>query len=132
MVEEVDAARARRIAEIEKELNSQQVDILQSARNEIDQLSQKAANLKIGVVQQAQAKAASNANEITVQAAHLGEATTVHQSKGTTKIKTEVSAATTTKEAGCATATTPTKACSSSACGARESSASNTIETASI
>ncbi len=100
MVEEVDAVKAKRIAEIETDLNTQQASILQAARNEIDTLNQKAANLKIGALQQAQAQAASQANDITAQAAHLGQATTGHQATGTTTIKTEVSAAATTKEAG--------------------------------
>ena len=100
MVEEVDAAKAKRIAAVETELNKQQADILQAARAEVDQLNQKAANLKIGVLQQAQAKAAADANAITAEAAHLGQASTVHQSSGTTTIKTEVSAAATTKEVG--------------------------------
>jgi len=129
MVEEIDATKAKRIAEIEKELNSQQAGILQAARNEIDLLNQKAANLKIGALQQAQAKAASQANEITAQAAHLGEASTLHQSTGTTTIKTEVSAATTTKDAGSATATASTKDSNASASGAQTSYASKTSET---
>lgn len=109
MVEEVDAAKAKRIAEIESDLNKQQADILTSARTEIDQLNQKAANLKIGVLQQAQAKAASDANAITAEASHLGQASTVHQSTGTTTIKTEVAAATTSRDAGSATVTTENK-----------------------
>lgn len=98
MVEEVDATKAKRIAEIEKELNNQQTTILQSARAEIDQLNQKAAGMKIDVLQQAQAKAVIDANNITAQATQLGQTSTLHQSKGTTTIKTEVTAATTTKE----------------------------------
>lgn len=98
MVEEVDATKAKRIAEIEKELNDQQNGILQLARAEIDQLNQKAASMKIDVLQQAQVKAAADASSITAQAASLGQTSTVHQSTGTTTIKTEVSAATTTKE----------------------------------
>jgi len=106
MVEEVDAAKAKRIAEIETDLNSQQATILEAARNEIDVLNQKAANLKIGALQQAQAQAASQANDISAQAAHLGQASTVHQSTGSTTIKTEVSAAATTREAGGSTSGT--------------------------
>jgi len=98
MVEEIDGAKAKRIATIEKELNDQQATILQAARDEIDLLNQKAANLKIGALQQAHARAATDANEITAQASHLGQAATLHHSTGTTKIKTEVSAAATTKD----------------------------------
>jgi len=108
MVEEIDATKAKRIADIEKELNDQQAGILKSARNEIDQLNKKAANLKIGVLNDAQARAASDAKEITAQASHMGQASTVHQSTGTTTIKTEVSAAATTKEAGSASASKET------------------------
>ena len=104
MVEEVDAVKAKRIAEIETELNNQQTSIIQLARSEIDQLNQKAASMKIDVLQQAQVKAAADASNITAQAAHLGQASTVHQSKGTTTIKTEVTAATTTKETDTKTA----------------------------
>ncbi len=96
MVEEIDANKAKRIAEIEKELNEQQNGILLSARNEIDELNKRAAKLKIGILESAQAKAAYDANQITAEAARLGQTSTVHQSSGTTTIKTEVSAATTT------------------------------------
>ena len=106
MVEEVDATKAKRIADIEKELNDQQAGILKNARNDIDQLNKKAANLKIGVLNDAQARAAADAKEITTQAAHLGQASTIHQSTGTTTIKTEVSAATTSRDAGSAAVTT--------------------------
>ena len=95
MVEEIDAVKAKRIAEIETQLNQQQADILQAARTEIDQLNQKAAALKIGALQQAQVKAAVDASAITAEAAKLSQASTVHEQKGTTTIKTEVSAATT-------------------------------------
>jgi hypothetical protein len=117
MVEQIDADKAKRIAEIEQLLNKQQANILEIARNEIDQLNQKAASLKIGVLQQAQAQAASNASEITAQAAQLGQTSTVPQSTGTTTIKTEVSAVATTKDAGSsnAAATTTRAAGSSSA-----------------
>lgn len=98
MVEEIDAIKAKRIGEIETQLNQQQADILQAARNEIDQINQKAAGLKIGVLQDAQAKAAADATAITAQAAQLSQASTIHEAKGTTTIKTEVTAATTTKE----------------------------------
>jgi hypothetical protein len=109
MVEQIDADKARRIAEVEQLLNRQQADILELARNEIDQLNQKAANLKIGALEQAQARAANEASEITAQAAHLGQSSTVHQSTGTTTIKTEVTAATTTKDAGSSSATVTTE-----------------------
>ena len=138
MVEEVDAAKARRIAEIEKELNDQQTSILQVARAEIDQLNQKAANMKIGVLQQAQVKAAADATQITAQAAGLAQTTTAHHSSGTTTIKTEVSAATTTKETdvvgtrmGGATTATGQRDAHFSAGGAKtgHSSETKTVET---
>jgi hypothetical protein len=117
MVEQIDTDKAKRIAEIEQLLNKQQANILEIARNEIDQLNQKAASLKIGVLQQAQAQAASDASEITAQAALLGQTSTVPQSTGTTTIKTEVSAVATTKDAGSsnAAATTTRAAGSNSA-----------------
>lgn len=120
MVEEADAAKAKRIADIEQELNNQQTGILQAARAEIDRLNQKAASLKIEALQQAQTKAAVDANQITAELSHLGQGTTLHQSTGTTTIKTEVSAAATTEEVGGTTATTSFQG----AGGARE-----TIET---
>jgi hypothetical protein len=126
MVEEIDAAKAKRIADIENDLNKQQANILQVARAEIDQLNQKAANLKIGVLQQAQAKASADATAITAEASHLGQASTVHQSTGTTTIKTEVSAAATTKESG---ATATTKEVHGSTSGAKETSSTKTVET---
>lgn len=125
MVEEIDAAKAKRISEIEKELNDQQAGILLAARNEIDNLNQKAANLKIGALQQAQVRAASEANAITAQAANLGQATTLQRSQGTTTIKTEVTAGATTKDVGAAATTVATSGAKSSA-----SSESKTIETA--
>lgn len=118
MVEEVDATKAKRIAEIETELNGHQAEILQAARQEIDQLNQKAANLKIGVLQEAQAQAASQANQVTAQAASLGQATTSHNAKGTTTIKTEVTGAATTKEVGHAT----TGSSSAAHCSSRDGS----------
>ncbi|CAF0771638.1 unnamed protein product [Rotaria sordida] len=92
MVEEIDADRAKRIAEIEKELNKLQASILQAAKNDIDLLNKKSANLKIDILQEAQSKATTAANDITSQASHLGQASTLHQSTGTTVIKTDVSA----------------------------------------
>lgn len=103
MVEEIDADKATRISEIEKELNDHQAGILQGARAEIDRLNEKAANLKIGAIQQAQAKATEEVNQITAQATNLGEASTLHRATGTTTIKTEVSGGATTKETGSTT-----------------------------
>jgi len=103
MVEEIDADKAQRISVIEKELNDQQAGILQSARNDIDRLNEKAANLKIGAIQQAQARATEEVNQITAQATNLGEASTIHRASGTTTIKTEVSGGATTKEASATT-----------------------------
>jgi len=128
LVEEIDANKAKRIAEVEKELNNQQTGILQAARGEIDQLNQRAASMKIGALQQAQSKAAADANEITAQAAHLGESSTVHHSTGTTTIKTEISAGATTKDASAATATTTTKDVSASASGAQRTSESKSMD----
>ncbi len=104
MVERVDADKANRIVEIEELLNNQQAEILQLARAEIDRLNQKAANLKIGVLQEAQARVAVDTSEITARAARLGPVSTVNQSTGTTTIKTEVSAATTKDVGNSATA----------------------------
>jgi hypothetical protein len=103
MVEEVDAAKAKRIAEVERELNEQQAAILEQARNEIDNLNQKAANLKIGALQQAQAKAAADASAISAQATNLGQSTTLAHGSGTTTIKTEIQAGATTKNVGVST-----------------------------
>ena len=133
MVEEVDAAKAKRIAEIETELNKQQADILQNARTEIDQLNQKAANMKIGVLQQAQVKAAADATAITAEAANLGQSSTLHQSKGTTTIKTEVSAAATTKDIGGSTSASTTRETHEAhASSARDNSGTKTTETTRI
>jgi len=132
MVEEIDAAKAKRIAEVEQELNEHQTGILQAARNEIDQLNQKAAALKIGALQQAQAKVAADASNITAQATEL-KATTQAHGTGTTTIKTEVSAAQTTKEtvsgssgsAGGASGSAGGASGSSSSSGHQSSSASH-------
>ncbi|CAF1308291.1 unnamed protein product [Adineta steineri] len=105
MVEEIDAAKAKRIADIEASLNNQQAAILQSARNEIDELNKKAAKLKIGVLEAAEAKSAQDAREITAHA-DLGKAATIHQQSGTTTIKTDVVGAAETETAGSATVTT--------------------------
>jgi hypothetical protein len=106
MVEQIDADKARRIADVEQLLNRQQADILQLARKEIDELNLKAANLKIGAIQQAQIRATNDASEITAQAANLGQGSAVNQSTGTTTIKTQVSATATTKDVECRSATT--------------------------
>lgn len=95
MVEEIDAAKAKRIAEIETDLNNQQAAILQAARNDIDALNKKAARLKIGVLEAAEARVEAEARNIAANAT-LDKATTIHQATGTTTIKTEVSAAATT------------------------------------
>lgn len=113
MVEEIDAAKAKRIAAIEIELNNHQAEILEAARKEIDELNNKASNLKITALMDAQSKAATDAEALTAQAANLGSAATVHQAKGTTTIKTEVSGAATTTTAGAATANS---SCSSGSC----------------
>jgi len=102
MVEEIDASKAQQITEIEKDLNNQQAALLQSARDEIDRLNEKAANLKIGAIQQAQAKATEEVNQITAQATALGESSTL-RATGTTTIKTEVSGGTTNKGASVTT-----------------------------
>jgi len=129
MVEEVDATKAKRIAEIEKELNDQQAGILKNARNDIDQLNKKAANLKIGVLNDAQARAAADAKEITTQAANFGQASTVHQSTGTTTIKTEVSAATHSKQVGSAAVTTEARTVETARAQSHQSATAQSNET---
>jgi len=99
MVEEIDAKKAQEIVEIERDLNAQQAGLLQTARDEIDRLNEKAANLKIGAIQQAQANASQEVDQITAQAGNLGEGSTIHRATGTTTIKTEVSGGTKTKDA---------------------------------
>lgn len=98
MVEEIDAAKAKRIGEIEADLNNQQAGILQAARNDIDALNKKAARLKIGVLEAAEAKVAMDANRIAAETT-VDRATAVHKATETTTIKTEVSAAATTTAA---------------------------------
>lgn len=113
MVEQVDAEKAKNIADIENELNRTQAEILGKAKTDIDALNKKAANLKIGVLQDAQARAASSATALAAEASHLGQASTIHQSSGTTVIKTETSASASTAVGGqtkvtAAQATSPT------------------------
>jgi len=113
MVEEADAEKAKNIANIENELNRAQAEILNKAKADIDALNKRAADLKIGVLQDAQAKAASSATALAAEASHLGQASTIHQSTGTTTIKTETSAAATSAVGGkttvtAAAATSPT------------------------
>lgn len=123
MVEELDAAKAKRISEIEVELNNQQTGILQAARNEIDALNKKAARLKIGVLEAAEAKVANDARTITANA-NLDKASTIHQASGTTTIKTEVSAAAhTTAVSGSATVA------GNAAGGAKHVTETKTVET---
>ncbi|CAF1014867.1 unnamed protein product [Rotaria sp. Silwood1] len=98
MVEEIDANKAKRIADIEKELNKLQGDILQGAKNDIDLLNKKAASLKLDILQEAQSRAALETNDLTSQAKYLGQASTLHQSTGTTTIKTDISAVATANE----------------------------------
>jgi len=132
VVEEIDATKAKRIADIEKDLNDQQAAILKNARNDIDQLNKKAANLKIGVLNEAQARAAADAKEISAQAGHLGQSSTVHQTTGTTTIKTEVTAASSTKDAGGVAATgANATTIGNVATGSAASHDSRTIETSS-
>lgn len=123
MVEELDAAKAKRISEIEVDLNNQQAAILQAARNDIDVLNKKAAQLKIGVLETAEAKVANASRDI-ANSAHLDKAATIHQASGTTTIKTEVSAAATTTAAGGSSATGQ-----STAGGARHVAETKTVET---
>ena len=87
MVEQVDARKAKAIANIEEELNKRQTEILETAKTEIDALNKKAADLKIGALQDAQVKLAADSSTMLSQASHEGKAATVHQSTGTTKIK---------------------------------------------
>jgi len=129
MVEEVDAAKAKRIAQIEQDLNNQQATILQTARNDIDQLNKKAADLKIGVLQQAQAKAAADATEITKEASRLDQTATIHQSTGTTTIKTEVTAAATTHDPSDASHTTTVKETHAEASSAKATAEKKTVDT---
>lgn len=98
MVEEIDEVKARRFTSFDAELNKQQADILQSAKKEIDRLTQKEIQAKIGILQEAQTAAAADVNAIAAQTAHLYEASTLHYSTGTTTIKTEVSGEATTEE----------------------------------
>ncbi|UJR33012.1 hypothetical protein I4U23_020472 [Adineta vaga] len=123
MVEEIDAAKAKRISEIEIDLNNQQAVILQAARNDIDELNKKASRLKIGVLEAAEAKAANDARVITSNA-NLDKASAVHQATGTTTIKTEVTAAATTTAATGSAATVH-----DAASGARHVTETKTVET---
>lgn len=124
MVEEVDAAKAKRIGEVETELNNQQAGILLAARNEIDALNKKAARLKIGVLEAAEAKVAADARAINAEP--LDKASTVHVATGTTTIKTEVLAAANTTVAGSSASTQEVHATTG---GAKHVSETKTVET---
>lgn len=135
MVEELDSIKAKRISEIEIELNNQQAGILQAARNEIDALNKKAARLKIGVLESAEAKAAADSRDITASA-NLDKTSTIHQATGTTTIKSEVSGAATTTTTGssgstsaAANANAANREAHATAGGAKHVTETKTVET---
>jgi len=90
-VEEIDAAKAQNLNTLEKDLNLRQEQILQSARQRIDDLNNEANRLKMAVVKEAQALEHKQVEQITDRVAALGseDASRRLQSTTTTVITTE-------------------------------------------
>lgn len=100
LVEEVDSHKAKLIADIEQELNKEQAKILKAAKHDIDELNKKAAKLKIDALEEAKARAASETSTIAAEGKNLAEGSSFHQSTGTTTIRTDISAGSSTKDRG--------------------------------
>jgi len=90
-VEEIDAAKAQNLSTLEKDLNLRQEQILQSARQRIDDLNNEANRLKMAVVKEAQQLENKQIEQITDKVAVLGseDASRRLQSTTTTVITTE-------------------------------------------
>jgi len=93
-IAKVDAEKAVLLSQLEKELNSRQELILQSARKRIDDLNEEANRLKMGVFREAQAQSSAKMNAITEQVVALGQedATRRLASTTTTVITTKAEA----------------------------------------
>lgn len=68
-IEELDTAKAKDLALLEKDLNARQEMILEQARKRIDELNDEANRLKMGVLLEAQAQANAKVDEITQKVA---------------------------------------------------------------
>jgi len=71
-VARLDSEKAGLLAQLEKELNLRQEQILESARLRIDELNEEANRLKMGVLREAQAQSNAKMTQITDQVAALG------------------------------------------------------------
>jgi hypothetical protein len=68
-VESLDTGKAQNLSTLEKDLNLRQEMILEEARRRIDELSEEANRLKLGVLREAQAQANAKVGAITEQVA---------------------------------------------------------------
>jgi len=102
MVEQLDATKASTLAALEREFNERQEQILVSARKRIDDLNQHANALKMGVLQDAQAKQQEKITTITDEVKTLSAADAANrlQSTTTTVIQTQAKTAGETHVAG--------------------------------
>jgi len=71
-ISKLDADKAVLLAQLEKDLDVRQDNILESARKRIDDLNEEANRLKMGVLKEAKAQANVNMGQITEQVAALG------------------------------------------------------------
>jgi len=71
-INRLDGEKAATLAQLEKDLNIRQEQILESAKKRIDALNEEANRLKMNVLKEAQAQANSKIEEITDKVAQLG------------------------------------------------------------
>ncbi|CAF0906420.1 unnamed protein product [Didymodactylos carnosus] len=93
-VEKLDADKAQLLAQLEKELNLRQEQILENARKRIDDLNEEANRLKMNVLREAQVVGNVKIEKITDQVAALAadDASRRMQSTTTTVITTQAKA----------------------------------------
>jgi len=101
-VAKLDGEKAVLLAQLEKELNLRQEQILESARKRIDDLNEEANRLKMGVLKEAQAQTNTRIGQITEQVAVLGQEDASRRlaSTTTTVITTKANAASETHVSG--------------------------------
>jgi len=102
-VAKLDSDKAGLLAQLEKELNMRQEQILEAARKRIDDLNEEANRLKMGVLREAQAHSNAQVTKITDQVVALGheDASRRLQSTTTTVITTKAAAASESHAEGC-------------------------------
>ncbi|CAF0892629.1 unnamed protein product [Didymodactylos carnosus] len=93
-VDQLDQDKAKTLAQLEKDLNTEQEHILEQARKRIDDLNDEANRMKINVLKEAQQAVNAKVETITDQVAQLGHDDTARrlQSTTTTVITTQAKA----------------------------------------